>query len=94
MTHTFLTTANPALRKVYCLVNCRTMLRKFQLSVQFRKASAGSVSVQHASVAPAAVCIASDQSPSPKSVREVKVSVPLHLIYDSDVSTVTKLKRE
>ena len=70
------------------------MPRKFRLSVlRIRKASVGIMSVQHASVAPAAVCVASDQSTSAKSVKELTVSVPTGLICVV-VSTVTKLRRE
>ena len=72
------------------------MPRKFQLSVhRFRKVIAATVSAQHTSVVSAVVCVASDLSISPKSVKGLKVPVPLtRYICDFEVSTKTKLKRE
>ena len=59
------------------------------MSVQWiRKASAGTMSVQHASVAPAAaacVSVTLDQSTSAKFVKELKVSVPIGLICDFEI---------
>lgn len=72
----------------------QVMPRKFRLSVhrknEFRKACASTVSVQRASVAPAAVSV--DQSTSLKSIGELKVSVPIDLVCDFEVSTVAKLR--
>ena len=72
------------------------MPRKFRLSVHRKNELRKAVLVQclsNASVAPAAVCVASDQSTSPRSVKEV-VSVPIDLKWDFQITTVTKLKRE
>ena len=72
------------------------MPRKFRLSVhrknEYRKARDRTVSVQHVSVAPVAVSVASDQSIPSKSVEELKVSVPIDMVYDFELSTVAKLK--
>ena len=95
-THTIVNTANPACLSAFFLVTSGTMPRKFRLCVQgkneFRKVSAVTVSVQQVSVAPAALCIASDKSTFPKSVKKFTVSLPIDLICDFEVSSVTKLR--
>ena len=53
------------------------LVQCLHMKSEFRKASAGTVFAQHASVVSIAVCVAPDQSTSPKSVKEVKVSVPV-----------------
>ena len=70
----------------------QAMPRKFRLSVhrknEYRKACAGTVSVQHIPMDPAAVTVTNEPSPP----EELKVSVPLDLVNDFELSTVAELR--